>query len=193
MVTSGKDVITHNKTSLTANRKIRHLIGSTTHGVSWILRVPNFTICMCFPKESSPHDSHLLHMDEGVFDVYKLIHLTSHIQPVEIEVAILREKLMRGDCWKDFHSIPFSPHQLLFQVREHGSLDELGLDPSYFSWIDHIWQIRRADYRHPILMYRGEVIDGMHRVVHAIIDSVKSMPVRILPELPKAARVTDSQ
>ncbi|HEX7724553.1 MAG TPA: hypothetical protein VF438_02335 [Candidatus Paceibacterota bacterium] len=102
-------------------------------------------------------------------------------------VVELRTKFLDGQCWTDLNDTPLSPEEFLLQVERHRSLDGLGCNPSFSSWSDHIWKVRRANYRYPLLMYRDKVIDGTHRLVHAIIDRVPTLPVRILETLPAEA------
>ena len=142
------------------------------------------------PVRSIPGDWHMVEMEEGTYDVYQLIHSSAQIAPVQMAVIELRKKFLDGQCWTDLDGVPFSPEEFLAQVERHGSLNSLGCNPNFSSWCDHVWKIRGANYRHPILMHRDKVIDGTHRLVHAIIDKVPTLPVRILETLPPEALYT---
>jgi hypothetical protein len=129
----------------------------------------------------------MVEMAEGTYDVYQLIHSAANIAPVQMAVNELRKKFLDGQCWSDLDGGTFSPEEFLAQVERHRSLDGLGCNPNFSSWCDHVWKVRGADYRYPILMYRDKVIDGTHRLVHAIIDEIPTLPVRVFETLPPEA------
>ncbi len=141
---------------------------------------------MSLPFESSPGDEHTLTLGGRRYDVYKLIRLTSHIVPVELPGETLRELVSVEHCWTDSLERGFSPRELLGQYEECGSWELL--ECRFPHWSDHIRKVMEADCQYPILMYRGEVIDGMHRTVRATVDRLPTLRARKLDELPDTAR-----
>lgn len=138
------------------------------------------------PLESTDENAHLLILDGKAYDVYKLIQLSSNIEPVEMAAVQLENQLLGEECWEDSEGCVFSPRSLMKAFQDLVSVE--AVSEKHSTWINHINKVRDADYSFPILMFHDQVIDGMHRIIHARVDSVESLPVRILFELPKHAR-----
>ena len=138
-----------------------------------------------FPKESILGHAHTLRRGGVTYDVYKLIDLAKDVPVTTEKVAKLNNIGLEDLCWTDLNEIRFSPGELLEAYRKSGSLESLAINHPEFGV--HIKRIRKADYSHPILMFEGDVIDGMHRLVKAIIDSVEFIPVKTITELPTQA------
>jgi hypothetical protein len=142
---------------------------------------------MSLPFESTPGDAHTLYLSGVEYDVFKLIRLTANVRPIWMDLIELKDHLLTEECWTDTNEVRFSPQQVLNAYRKLRSWRNVLLD--YPTWVEHVEKIRQAEYRYPVLMYQGEVIDGMHRILHAIADGVAAIPVRVLKELPKEALV----
>ncbi len=142
---------------------------------------------MDLPRASSPGHAHTLHLDGVGYDVFKLIRLTLDVEPVEMETTQLEHQLLGENCWDDMRGEFFSPEQALEAYRRFRTWGNVAL--AHPTWSHHIEKIERADYRYPVLMYLGEIIDGMHRILHAITDGVAAIPVRVLDSLPEEARI----
>ena len=57
----------------------------------------------------------------------------------------------------------------------------------YPSLNHHIRQIEKADYSYPIILYKGSIIDGMHRLAKAVIENQTMIKIKNLEEIPKEA------
>jgi hypothetical protein len=127
----------------------------------------------------------MLSLGDKSYDVYKLIRLSAHITPVEMETVQLEKQILGDECWTDANENKFSPRNLLAAYWQLGTWESV--EREHPAWIDHIDKTKRADYSYPVLMYRNEVIDGMHRIIHALVDNAAVIPVRVLEELPEEA------
>ena len=136
-----------------------------------------------FPKESLFGDAHTLILGDKEYDVYKLIDYTREIVPVETRVETLKNQLSAEQTWSDSNNQTFSSKDLLTAYTELGSWEALEL--AHPEWTDHINKTKTADYRYPIILYKGELMDGTHRLVRAIIEKVEHIPVRNLEILPE--------
>ena len=139
-----------------------------------------------FPSESTLHDTHILFLGFGTYDVFKLIRLTSHIVPAEKKVSDLDKLVPSEHWWIDDDDEIMSPKMFLDEFRRLGSWEALA--EAHPPWSAHIAKTRSVDCRHPVLIYQGEVIDGMHRVIRAVIEGMEALPARVLHELPNDAR-----
>lgn len=141
-----------------------------------------------FPKKSVQGDAHTFGDGKKEYDVYMLIDLASSITAVEFSVSELSQKVLSEECWNDEFGNKFSPRRLLDAYRNAGAWEELlRVHPE---WKEHIEKIVSADYRHPILLHRGELIDGMHRLLRAIVDGTEYIPSRNFDVLPDEALVS---
>lgn len=137
---------------------------------------------MSLPFESTPGNVHTFTTGQRSYDVYKLIHLTVHIPTVDITVEELENLITCEHCWTDSAERPFSPRELLNAFEQLGSWDLV--ESRYPDWSDHIRKVRLAECQYPILMYRGGIIDGMHRTMRAVIEKhqIKARRLRTLPD-----------
>jgi len=60
-------------------------------------------------------------------------------------------------------------------MGEHGDLSD---------FVEEMKRVLNADLKHPILIYRGFVMDGKHRLAKALYLEKKTIDVRYLEELP---------
>jgi hypothetical protein len=119
------------------------------------------------------------------YDVYKLIHLTTHLPVTSIEVSKLICQL-ESKCWSTDESYDlFSPNFLYEGYLIYRSWEDF--QKLNRSLTTHILKVKNANYNFPLLMFEHQIIDGMHRLLKAYIDKVTVLPVRILQELPPEA------
>ncbi|MBK5307729.1 MAG: hypothetical protein JJD92_13670 [Frankiaceae bacterium] len=60
-----------------------------------------------------------------------------------------------------------------------------GYEPTVRSIAERVYLVQAADLRYPIILSPdGRVMDGMHRVVRALVDGHITVPAIRLPELP---------
>lgn len=104
---------------------------------------------------------------------------------------LMLEAQARTQLWPD-EELASSPAEIIDEYRRLSqSLSSvLEIHPE---WADRIQRIHRANYSHPILIYKGVIIDGLHRVLHAIIAGEESIQAHVLEELPSAGYVSDVQ
>ncbi len=137
------------------------------------------------PFESTDKDAHKLTVEGKSYDVYKLIRLTSHTEHVEMKISTLEPQIL-NKCWKDSCQKDFSPRDLLSAYRTLGTWEAVaGEHPT---WSDHIRRINQADRRYPLLLYQGDVVDGTHRLIRALVEGVENISAKILDKLPEEAR-----
>lgn len=81
-------------------------------------------------------------------------------------------------------------NDLLYLISEHAWIDDNGNSVSPLDVLTHqkkkayqyhLNAIRTADLSHPILMYKGYVIDGMHRITNAYINEIKNIKYIDIP------------
>ncbi|MEN9613840.1 MAG: hypothetical protein RLZZ347_147 [Candidatus Parcubacteria bacterium] len=135
-----------------------------------------------FPTESVPNDAHVFTLNDKEYDVYKLIDYANGLETVQLELATLREQVFGEKCWDGTNSITFSPKDLLDCYVSLGSWE--AVRSTHPEWSEHIDKTTRAEYRFPILMYNGAIIDGMHRLIRAITEKAPTIPAKILNTLP---------
>ncbi len=136
------------------------------------------------PYESTAHDSHVFSSGDKSYDVYKLIRLTAHIPSIEMETARIKDQIL-DECWTDTEDRKLSPHEVLSAYLQMGTWE--AVEQKHPTWREHIRRTRQADYSYPVLMNKDRVIDGMHRIIHALADEAATMMVRVLDELPEEA------
>lgn len=70
-------------------------------------------------------------------------------------------------------------------IRTINKYDELlNRDYDTVDLVNKIKQIQEVDLSYPILIYRGFVMDGKHRVAKALLEGKKTIKVKYLEELP---------
>ena len=51
-------------------------------------------------------------------------------------------------------------------------------------FIDEMKRVSECDLKYPILIYRGFIMDGKHRVAKALLENKKTIKVKFLEDLP---------
>ncbi len=140
-----------------------------------------------FPKESVPGDVHTLSRDGGFndYDVYKLIEITKNLPTVELDVNLLDNMALDDMCWIDSYENRMAPRELLLAARKFPKIEDLLNE--HHEWAYHIRKLEKADCSYPVLVLEGEVIDGMHRLVKALLNGYKTIPAKVLESLPDEA------
>ncbi len=137
------------------------------------------------PIESTSGDSHTRTLNEHRYDVYKLIDLARSFGSAEISVASIDRSAFEDRCWDDTNERLFSPNELLDSYRSLGSWN--AVEAVHPEWKEHTKRVEGADLAHPILIYKDEVIDGMHRLVKALSEGRPSILAKHFEALPDEA------
>ncbi len=138
------------------------------------------------PLASSEGRSHTASVDDLLIDVYKLIHLSEDLPIQEVLVSTLEAALERK-CWTDINGDRISPNDVILAMIETGDLQtSIAQNPEL---AQHMSQMASADYSHPILIYDGHVIDGVHRLAKAKIELRSTIKARVLGKIPEKALV----
>jgi hypothetical protein len=140
------------------------------------------------PTESIVGFAHTFSIDDKKYDVYKLIHLTEQIQQTDIQLSNFKSEKIEKNMWTDNKGKKFSPNELITAYIKYTTWQEV--EKNYPEWSNHIKKIKNVDYNTPVLIYENDIIDGMHRLVKAILDKAESIPAKILDELPEEAIAT---
>lgn len=140
---------------------------------------------MSLPFKSTPGDTHTTTIGGRMYDVYKLIRLTEHLPAVPVPVETVRDLVTGELCWTDTEEMFFSPRELLTAFEQLGTWELV--ESRYPNWSDHIKRVKEAECQFPLLMYRSEIVDGMHRATRAVIEKT-TIRVRKLIVLPAEAR-----
>lgn len=125
----------------------------------------------------------MAHHNEYEIDVYKLIHATKDLPVEEIGIHDVKGEL-DSDCWTDANNKKITPRVVIDVYKTLGFEKAVETYPQYDS---HLRQIRSADYSHPILLFQGKIIDGMHRLAKAMIDGQQTLKTRVIHEMPTNA------
>ncbi len=127
--------------------------------------------------------THTSRVNQVLYDVYRLRNFSEEL-PVEIvDVENFMEATEEGlRCWNDAEGNSFGPYELL---RDWESALE---NPLY---TEHVKKILDADLSYPIWIYGNEyhIIDGMHRLVKAIITKEETIKCQRWENLPEDAVV----
>ena len=134
------------------------------------------------PTESIPGDVHTAKHDGLHIDVYRLIHMTQDIPAEQVEIRDYLHQM--GDlCWNDeFGKI--SPEFVVQICKEEGYEETIKRYPSL---ANHVTKIQNSDYSFPVIIYKGWIIDGMHRLAKAVIDKQTTIKAVMLEEIPAGA------
>jgi hypothetical protein len=60
----------------------------------------------------------------------------------------------------------------------------VGVEYDIQDFVDTVKRVQEADLSYPILLYRGFVMDGKHRLAKALLEGKKTIKVKYLTELP---------
>jgi hypothetical protein len=138
------------------------------------------------PIESTPHESHTAEFEGEIIDVYKLISLAEQVEPISLPVSQF-ENTKQNNYWHDSHGGWLGPQNIIDAVTSVDDPLTLIHDESIdIELRNHIQKVLDADYKsYPIIIIKGEVKDGMHRLTKAFIDGVDSIDVKNFDDLPE--------
>jgi hypothetical protein len=131
---------------------------------------------------------HLTHFGGLNYDVRKLEAIAQSLPDKTFDLADSRslEPIIEGKYWKDTEGASIGPSDLISAFHENGRNWQQVL-AGHPTWSEHVAKLRRVSYATPVLVYKGHVIDGIHRLTKALCDGVEGIPFKELDELPAAA------
>ena len=135
------------------------------------------------PTESIPGAMHTLRHNQYEVDVYKLIHLTKELPETSIRLEDYLNQL-DDPCWTDTKEKRIAPREVVHLYKEQGLPNAIETHPEL---AEHLQQIDRADYSHPILIFESKIIDGSHRFAKAYADGQTSIKAKNIIEMPEGA------
>lgn len=135
------------------------------------------------PLESREGDRHTARHNEYELDIYKLIHLTKDLPIEEVDIKEYDESF-DDLCWTDAHENRVSPRTIVEVYKNLGLVKAIANHPEYTK---HLHQINRANYSYPILIFKSQLLDGMHRLAKAHIDGQQTIKTRRINQIPEAA------
>ena len=118
-------------------------------------------------------------------DLYYLRNYVADLQPSKVEINSLESQL-REQQWDEDTPNSLYPIEIMDEYnRLHNDISRVLKE--HPKWADRINRIQKADYTKPILMYKNDVVDGLHRVLHALTDGKESIQVYTFESLPPEA------
>lgn len=127
--------------------------------------------------------THTARFSEGHFDIYRMRPFAEHL-PVREELTTNSSGLLESGnaFWSDRSGNPIEISDVVnnWEQAQNNPL-----------WEEHITKIKNADLSYPIWVYGSgnEVIDGMHRLVHAVVNCKHTIKVQRWDELPEEAKL----
>jgi len=145
-----------------------------------------------FPIKSIHGNEHLFITEEGkAYDVFALIHEANNIPVEEINPNEI-ESSLDNECWDDLSGKIIKPREVMDILARSSDWEEVGRE--YPDLKEHIEKIRNADYSHPILLSpEGILLDGVHRLIKALLEKAQKIPVRKFLQLPESAKHEDKR
>jgi hypothetical protein len=143
--------------------------------------------------EPKPHETEV----EGrTYDVWKLLKASEGLPTEDFSLTDERnrkavEDVIYSKYWKSRDGDFIGPSDILEALEAAGGdFSELArLRPE---WAEHVEKTRNADYRKwPVLMYKGALIDGVHRFTKALADKVEVLGKQELKDLPEDALIKE--
>ncbi len=140
------------------------------------------------PEQSTRENVDVFTLGEEHLDLHRIRNLSSELPATDIPIASL-DTQVRSQSWDDESATDISPSNFLDEIQHDLSL--LQILNAHPNWENRIRRIQMADYSHPILIYKGVIIDGLHRILHARIDGKETVLAHNLDSLPADAFVSD--
>lgn len=128
--------------------------------------------------------THTARINEGLFDVLKLREFSSDLPVENFTVESLRSRMfsLGNNYWTDTENKKFDVAELL---NNWGGAQNNPL------WSEHVEKIQNADLSYPVWLH-GEhdtIVDGAHRIAHALINQIPGIPMQRWVELPSEAKL----
>jgi len=117
------------------------------------------------PERNMPGTVETSSFDNMTVDVHRLTHLTERHPVTKVPLQNCLPKLA-GDCWQDENKETFTPNSLI-EILKNMTFEEA--TEKYPHYARHIRRIEQADYSVPIHMYKGWVINGVHRIAKLLL------------------------
>ena len=140
------------------------------------------------PKESREGDKHTADYtdEEGNYynlDVYKVIKASDGLTVESVGINSL-ENFTDDNCWYDENGQWLNPRQIVEAYKSTPDLNEIiKIHPE---WREHIEKIENSDYQnHPLIFIEDKFIDGMHKLVKALIHGSSEVKVKRFIRLPQ--------
>ncbi|MCX6780628.1 MAG: hypothetical protein NT003_00700 [Candidatus Magasanikbacteria bacterium] len=131
---------------------------------------------------------HLTQIDGRTYDVRKLessaaLLPTNHFDLTKWNTL---QSVIDGKYWNDTNGAALGPKDLIeaYGTSESNWSEVLKKHPS---WSEHVAKIQRVSYQTPVLVYKGNIIDGIHRLTKALLENAASIPYKNLDRLPADA------
>lgn len=134
-----------------------------------------------------PVRPHLTRYGDKTYDVRQLELAARHLPEQAFDLSRVDElkPILEGKYWKDSDGKDIGPSDLLEAYRELGDWEAVRL--AHPGWEKHIAKVERVNYQIPVLVYEGNLIDGIHRLTKALVEGATSLPMKVLPGLPTEA------
>lgn len=119
------------------------------------------------------------------YDVRKLEAAAASlpVQNFDLSNKIVLAPILEGKYWRDTEGNSIGPADIITAFEENDrDLDRvLEVHPV---WSEHIGKIRQVNYRTPLIVHKGQIIDGIHRLTKAVCEDAKTIPYREFDSLP---------
>ena len=133
---------------------------------------------------NTPENIDVFTLNSENLDLHRIRNFVRELPPINISIASL-ETQVREQLWDDESEKEdsCSPASLIDEYKRlSNNLSAVLVE--HPSWADRIKRIQEADYSHPILIYKGVIIDGLHRILHAFIDKQETISAHVFKKLP---------
>lgn len=145
------------------------------------------------PKENLPLRSGAENFDVFTLrtehlDLRRIRSLSKELPPVEVPIAELEEQI-RAQQWDEELGTGVTPANILDEYRK--LQDVSALRAAHPDWTARLERIQSADYSYPVLIYKKVIVDGLHRILHALMNGKETVPAHLFETLPEDAYVPD--
>lgn len=136
-----------------------------------------------YPPKSTRDNFDVYELGPEHLDLYFIRHFAAEFPSQEVSLSSLMSQL-GSQSWEDAEAN--SPLEVLNEYNRL-SRDTSKVLEEHLEWAERLKRIEEADYSYPILIYKNVVIDGLHRVVHAMMDEKQTISAHLLTSLPNEA------
>lgn len=128
--------------------------------------------------------THTARINEGLFDVLKLREFSEDLPIENFDVEVFRSRMFTpgNNFWTDTEGKRFDCADLLNNW-------DRALDNPF--WSEHVEKIKNADLGYPVWLYGEDdtIVDGAHRIAHALIKNIPEIKIQRWQELPVEAKL----
>jgi DUF917 family protein len=93
---------------------------------------------------------------------------------------------LKESCWSDGKGKRISPIKVM-QIYEEANRNMEILLKQHPDLVEHIKKIIHADLSHPIIVFKGRIVDGAHRLAKAILQGDTTIKAKVLELIPAEA------